>query len=80
MNTRSLVFPMTAGDVVQSAEIVSIRRTGSGPEVELLEVVDVELVEGTLLRIHVKSPYGGETWTLELDAATPILLTGISRR
>lgn len=89
-DTRPLVFPMTAGDVVVSTGIVAINWKAAGSaELRVWEVTDVEHVgarsEGetdvvNLVRIHVKDTETDFDRVLELDYATPLLLTGIRRR
>lgn len=78
-SNRSLVFPMTAGDVVESVLIVAIAQRGDGPSLGLMEVTGVKPLNGTLLEITVRDWRNAER-KLELEASTPILLTGISRR
>lgn len=87
-DTRTLVFPMTAGDVVVSVQIVSVVKLGGKPELVLLEVVDVRDAaekghrsrgSDDVLTLVVLDPLGVES-ELELKRETPLLLTGISRR
>lgn len=85
IDTRELLFPMTAGDVVVSVEIAAIRHRGDGPELRLFEVVDVHRISAEKLgpddrvTIVAKDPAHGGFVEFTLPASWPLLLTGIRR-
>lgn len=77
IDVRNVVFPMTAGDLVQSAVIVA----QGGNLVRMLEVLDVgyESTGETWLTIKVRDQLTDEEATLKLKPDTAILVTGITR-
>lgn len=86
-SNRSLIFPMTAGDLVKSAMIVRVDWYG-GRRLQILEVIDVKIEgipEGAppaasdVLEIKCRDERDNER-TLELRRDTAILITEISRR
>lgn len=88
-DTRSLVFPMTARDVVVSVLLVALPLTTGQPRADVWEVVSVEHLGATPNRggdavttqVTIYARDGADNLRkLELHPDTPLLLTGISRR
>jgi len=85
LDSRNVIYPMTAGDLVQSALIVGQRNAGRtyGAELRLLEVVDVGYdtePAAEPLSVRVRDVSTGEEASLHLNRDTPVLVTGITRR
>lgn len=78
MDVRNLIFPMTVGDLVQSACIVACTKRGDGVELHLLEVVNVDATDHWR-HLTVRDRVTLERSDLTLDERTPILVSGISR-
>ena len=79
---RNLIFPMTAGDLVQSAVVVGVQKRGDGGEVQLHEVMEVQLIDehhDPILHIVFKNKFTLERWETRLKPDTPVLVTNIRR-
>lgn len=85
MDQRSLIHPMTAGDLVESAVVVAQQERGMGSQVEtrLLEVVEIDAQEDwpaayTFAAITFRDRQTNGMHVIKLKAQTPLLVTGIS--
>lgn len=79
LDVRNLVFPMTAGDLVQSAKVLFQQQRGDGPDMRLCEVVHIGTT-GTLGTVYTfKDTATLEEFSISLKADTPLLITDISR-
>lgn len=80
MDSRNLIFPMTAGDLVQSAVIVghpdNLRSPGF---IQYYEVLNVEYAEDNRLEISLRDTVLLEESKIRLKKDTLILVTNISR-
>jgi hypothetical protein len=79
-----VIYPMTAGDLVQSVIIMGQRRVADEipAELLLLKVLDVGYdtdPADELLTVRVEDQQTGEQATLRLHVDTPLLVSGISR-
>jgi hypothetical protein len=81
LDVRNLIFPMTAGDLVQSALVLCQVPRGDGPDLRLCEVTDVQRLDGpsSNLKISFSDTATFDQWSTVLKPDTPLLITGISR-
>jgi len=86
MDTRNLFIPMLAGDVPVGAKLVSYTQRGDGPELTLLEMLDVhapDRIPGAhhapeaLVTLILRSPHGGDPYATVLKCNQTITVTGI---
>lgn len=86
MTTHQLFTTQLAGDITAGAKLVSYTQRGDGPELTLLDVLEVEApdrLEGAhfhpddLITITVRSPHGSGHYAMVLKAVSPLVVAGI---
>lgn len=83
-DVRNLIFPMTAGDLVQSAVVVGLYESSGGLPLRL-EVLSIKpiihekQVLPNKLEISFLEQVTQERFEVTLNADTPLLVTSISR-
>lgn len=79
MDNKNVIFPMTVGDLVQSAGVVLWHDRGGGPEIIIRRVSDVQVVDDNL-KNRVVVTFDDDPYSkIELYKDTTILVTEISR-
>lgn len=91
MDSRNLIHPMTAGDLVQSVGVLAIRERGAETEASIWECVDVEHIgrgwpdidqsiphPDARLVVTFRDRQTGETIHMQMKAKTPLLFTRIA--
>jgi hypothetical protein len=79
MDVRNLIFPMTAGDLVESALVLAQVERGDGPDMRLLEVVQIKTGANNRLSITLRDRATFEQAEIELNRSTSVLVSNISR-
>lgn len=79
MDTRNLIFPMTAGDLVESAAVVTRDNDDQIVIRRVLNVVQSEAAGGEeFISVYFDAPSAQGNNRVEMKKTTPLLITDIS--